>query len=63
MKIKLNDLAKAAGFKGIGEVAEYSSVTTQTLRNLFKNDPLKFRTTIQGAAINKLNEALRGVGE
>jgi hypothetical protein len=55
MRYQLNDLCKKAGFAGIGEVAEYSSVTTQTLRNLFKNDPLKFRTTIQGAAINKLN--------
>jgi hypothetical protein len=61
MRYQLNDLCKKAGFAGIGEVAEYSSVTTQTLRNLFKNDPLKFRTTIQGAAINKLNEALRGI--
>jgi hypothetical protein len=61
--MKLNDLAKKAGFSGTGEIAKYSGTKSRTLQNWYKKSPLKLRTAMQGAAINKLNEALRGVGE
>jgi hypothetical protein len=59
--MKVNDLAKKAGFHGIGEVEKYSGVKVRTLQNWCKKSPVKFKVVLQGAAINKLNEALRGI--
>jgi hypothetical protein len=63
MALKPHQIAKRAGFKDLKEAAHYSDGwSPQALNQMHRNHPLKFRTTIQGAMINKLNEALRGIG-
>ncbi len=55
-------MAKAVGFKTLVEASRYTGGwSVDALNQMHKNHPIKFRTVLQGAAINKLNEALRGI--
>ena len=61
--MKLNDIAKALGFKGAWELAEYAGISAKMLRNHKRDDYDRFITEVMGAAQKKLNEAFNRMGE
>jgi len=55
---KLNEIAKAAGFKNLKELVFYSATARQTLTGWLKKHPDRFDAILKGAIMRKV-EALK----
>lgn len=55
---KLNEIAKAAGFKNLNELVFYSGTARQTLTGWLKKHPDRFDAILKGAIMRKV-EALK----